>query len=89
MSKGRIFIINNKEYKVLAISNCDEKVIRCDDILGVKIGLTVKDIETGTYLDWQELKGSYLAQKIGDYIENCFNGQDSFYWDWSKEGGIK
>jgi hypothetical protein len=29
-------------------------------------------------------KNEYVAEKIGDFIKNCINGQDSCYWDFNK-----
>lgn len=33
------------------------------------------------WIDWNEFKGSYLAEKLTDYIKNTLNGQRSLYWD--------
>lgn len=29
-------------------------------------------------------KNSYVAEKVGDFIRNSVNGQDSCYWDFNK-----
>ena len=37
------------------------------------------------WLDWNEFNGSYLAEKLTDYIKNSINGQRTCYWN-NKEG---
>ena len=33
------------------------------------------------WIDWDEYKGSYLAEKLTDYIQNTLNGQRAVYWN--------
>ena len=33
------------------------------------------------WLNWEEFKGSYVAEKLTDYIQNTINGQRNVYWD--------
>lgn len=33
------------------------------------------------WLDWNEFKGSYIAEKLTDYVKNTINGQRNVYWD--------
>lgn len=33
------------------------------------------------WLDWDEFKGSYLAEKLTDYVKNTMNGQSRIYWE--------
>lgn len=75
-----ILKINEKEYRVCAVfSNC-EKAINKDDVLGIKLQIAVTEVATGKTLKWKEMKDTYLAEKISDFAENCFNGQRSIYW---------
>lgn len=30
---------------------------------------------------WEDFKGSYLAEKLTDYVKNTLNGQRTCYWD--------
>ena len=36
------------------------------------------------WLDWESFKGTYLAEKLTDYVMNTINGQRTAYWDTSK-----
>ena len=33
------------------------------------------------WIDWENFKGSYLAEKLTDYVKNSLNGQRAVYWD--------
>lgn len=33
------------------------------------------------WINWNDFKGSYLAEKFTDYIRNTLNGQRAIYWD--------
>lgn len=33
------------------------------------------------WVDWNNFKGSYLAEKFNSYVKNTFNGQRACYWD--------
>ncbi len=37
------------------------------------------------WLNWDDFKGSYLAEKLTDYIKNSINGQRVIYWEANKE----
>jgi len=32
-------------------------------------------------IDWDNFRGSYLAEKLTDYVKNTLNGQRRVYWD--------
>jgi hypothetical protein len=72
--------INDIEYEVCAVYSYPEKAIRQDNALGIKLQISVMEVATGRVLKWQEMKDSYLAEKICNFAENCFNGQRSIYW---------
>ncbi len=36
------------------------------------------------WLSWDDFRGSYLEEKLTDYIQNSINGQRAVYWDNSK-----
>lgn len=85
--RGRKLKINNINYDVLAVVAYPEKVRGENGYLGIKVALRVAVDGTNCVLGWHEMKGGYIAEKLSDYVENCFNGQETFYWDNSKEEG--
>ncbi|WP_099327885.1 hypothetical protein [Clostridium paraputrificum] len=84
MKRGTRIYINDKEYRVVCQYGITEKVAKEDGYMGVKLAITVFDVSKNRYIPWQEIRGSYLAEKISDYAENSFNGQNAIYWDYSK-----
>jgi len=82
--KGDIITINGTQYKISCESSIERKY-PCVDWLGVQVGIFVKRLSDNKVLSWQEIKGTCIAEKITDYIQNAINGQRSFYWDWSKD----
>lgn len=85
--RGRKLSIADTEYDVLAVASYPEKVRSENGYLGIKVALRVQVANTNNVLGWHEMKGTYLAEKLSDYVENCFNGQETFYWDNSKNEG--
>lgn len=85
MKKGKIIKINDIEYFISCSVSYEEKVKREDRLFGIKLGILVKDLKSDKYINWEDIKGTYLAEKITDYAENSFNGQNSIYWNWDKE----
>lgn len=86
--QGRIVTINGTKYYLRVDLCMREKVEKNQDYLGVKLGITViklnddYSIQPDGIMNWQQLKGSYVGEKIKDFIKNTINGQASFYWDW-------
>ena len=37
------------------------------------------------WLNWDDFKDSYLAEKLTDYIKNSINGQRAVYWNNDKK----
>lgn len=85
--RGRKLNIADTEYDVLAVASYPEKVRSENGYLGIKVALRVQVANTNNVLGWHEMKGTYIAEKLSDYVENCFNGQETFYWDNSKNEG--
>jgi len=85
MKPGEIIKINGVEYKIRVGYSFEEKVSRRNEFLGIKLGITVLDVKQNKVLMWEEIKKTYLSEKICDYVQNTINGQKTFYWDWNKE----
>jgi len=41
------------------------------------------------WINWDDFKGSYFAEKFTDYIKNSINGQRTVYWGNEKEVSFK
>ena len=72
--------INNKKYYCVCNWTEAEKIKNDEIAFGVKISIMVKDISLGRWLYWKEIKDTYLAEKLLDFIKNTINGQRSFYY---------
>ena len=83
--KPQIVKINGKEYKIKCISSISEKVRNEENVLGLKLTICVYDIQENRYLKWEQLRNSYIAEKISDFARNSFNGQNTFYYKGSEE----
>lgn len=84
--KGFNLTINDTKYFV----RCDwsfqqNKNMQGESYFGIHLVLIVKNTKTGNYLTGKEVKGTYLAEKISDYIENAVNGQRAVYWDFNSK----
>lgn len=75
-----IVTINDVKYSIYARYALPEKAINTEDALGIKVQIVVEEVDTGKVLKWKEMKGTYLSEKISDYVENTINGQRTFYW---------
>ena len=85
MKPGEVIKINGVEYKIRVDHSFEEKVSRRNEFLGIKLGITVLDVKRNKVLTWEEIKKTYLSEKICDYVQNTINGQKAFYWDWNKD----
>lgn len=83
--KPQIVKINGKEYKIKCISSISEKVRNEENVLGLKLTICVYDIQENRYLKWEQLRNSYIAEKISDFARNSFNGQNTFYYKESED----
>lgn len=82
---GEIITINDKQYHIKCITCHQEKIPREDFVLGLRVGIEVRRLSDNKILEWSDIRGSYLAEKITDFINNSINGQRTFYWDWRKK----
>ncbi len=80
-ARGYYFHVNDIEYKFFADLVYCEKMSREEDLLGIKVGLMVIRVHDNKLFSWKEIKGTYLAEKITDFVKNTINGQATFYWD--------
>ena len=78
--RGHQVTINDKKYNIACIFNMPRKLSNIDDF-GVQLEITVYSLEEKRYMKWDEIRGTYLAEKLSDFAENSFNGQNSFYWN--------
>lgn len=85
MKKGKTITVNSTKYFIQCVWSYEEKMSKKDGLMGIKLGILVTNLETNENIPWKDIRGTYLAEKIVDYAENSFNGQNSLYWDWSRE----
>jgi hypothetical protein len=78
--RGQWVTVNDKKYKIVCVFNMPRKVPN-QDSFGVQLQIRVYSENTKQYIPWCEIKDTYLAEKISDFAENSFNGQNSFYWN--------
>lgn len=83
--RGDTVTINGVSYFLRCDYARDEKVPGQAQLFGIKVGITVIRLSDNKILEWSEIKNTYIAEKITDYIENSINGQRSFYWNYIKE----
>jgi len=75
-----ILTINNIDYDIRVDYAYPEKVATMDYYLGLKIAVKVMRVSDKRVFTWKEIKGTYIAEKISDYVKNTINGQRTFYW---------
>ena len=51
----------------------------------LQLDIIIYDEENDKWLTHKEYKGTYLAEKLNDYIRNTLNGQRTMYWNNDKE----
>lgn len=71
--------VNKKRYYFKAEYVIQRKAINYDGF-GLELAIKVYTKEDG-FRKWQDFKGTYVAEKICDYIENTINGQRAIYWN--------
>ncbi len=82
--RGFEVTINETKYRIVAVMSTEAKYPNQTDVLGLRLGLHVTRMHDNKVMDWEEMKGSYLAEKLIDYAENSINGQQTFYWKYEK-----
>ena len=69
--------INGKKVQFQCKYAYAEKMINVDDpALKLSFRIWIEGVE----IKWKDFKGTYLAEKISNYIKNTINGQKTFYW---------
>lgn len=79
MVSTNIVTINDKKYHIKAVSSYQRKIPNENYLFGLQVGIEIKRLSDNKTLQWNEIKGTYLAEKIEDYIYNTINGQRIFY----------
>lgn len=79
---GDILTIGKEKYHIKAVSCYQEKVPLENNMLGLKVGIEVRKLSTNEVLKWENIRGTYLAEKITDFVYNTINGQRRLYLDW-------
>lgn len=84
--RGFNITINGTKYFVRcnAHPNCRNQKIGVETYFGIHLSFDVKNLKTGEWLKGTDLKGTYEAEKIMDYVVNSINGQRSCYWNYEK-----
>ncbi len=76
--------INNKKY-YFRCNFCFEKKCPQDNKPSMQLVFNIFNDTDKIWIDWNEFKGSYLAEKFTDYVKNTINGQRAVYWRNDKE----
>ena len=84
--QGQIVEINNRKYFFRCETSLASQFFNSDKI-GIKLEVTVYELddkeEIINVLTHKQIKGTYISEKLTDFIKNAINGQQSFYWDWN------
>lgn len=85
--QGQIVNISNKAYYFRCDFSIASRFFGNNDY-GIKLTVRVYELDENENivreLTHNQLKGTYISEKIEDFIQNAVNGQPTFYWDWSK-----
>lgn len=84
--RGIVLTINDKQFRVWVSYGITKKTRSEDYGMDTVLRTHVYNITDNKMLTWEEIKGSYLEEKVSDYIENSFNGQETIYWKCDWEG---
>lgn len=82
--RGVVLNIGHKQYRVWVSFGVTQKTRNEDYGMDTILRTHIYNITENKMMLWNEIKGTYLEEKVSDYIENSFNGQESIYWsnDW-------
>lgn len=82
--RGATLNIGNCKYRVWVSYGITQKTKNEDYGMDTVLRTHIYNITEDKMMKWAEIKGTYLEEKVSDYIENSFNGQESVYWrnDW-------
>lgn len=76
--------VNNKKY-YFRCDWCLSEKAKNSMFPSMKLSFAVWNDTDKCWLKWVDFKGTYLAEKMTDYVKNSINGQRVVYWDNSKE----
>lgn len=75
--------VNNNLYYVKCDGGFERNMNEYNgNYFGLNLRFVVKNVATGEYLQGHQIKNTYLAEKIQDYVINSINGQRRIYFDW-------
>lgn len=80
--------INSKKYYFRCVWSFDKKP-QNDNKPSMQLVFNIWNDTDKEWIDWNNFKGSYLAEKFTDYVKNTLNGQRSCHWDNSKNRTFK
>ena len=72
--------INSKDY-YFRCSWCWDKKAPNKTNPSMQLVFTIWNDTDKCFIDWDEFRCSYLAEKLTDYVKNTLNGQRRVYWD--------
>lgn len=72
--------INSKKYYFRCVWCFDKKAAN-DNEPSMQLVFNIWNDTDKVWIDWNEFKGSYLAEKLTNYVRNTLNGQRTPYWD--------
>lgn len=85
--QGRIVTINDVKY-YFRCEHATTSQFFNSDVYGIKLEVKVFELDSEenivNELTHKRIKGTYIAEKLEQFIQNVINGQDTFYWDWDK-----
>lgn len=82
--RGVVLTISDKKYRVWVSCGIGKKTKNETYGMDTVLRTHIYNITDEKMMEWENIKGTYLEEKVGDYIENSFNGQETIYWknDW-------
>ncbi|MGL5243886.1 MAG: hypothetical protein ACRC7R_01740 [Sarcina sp.] len=69
---------NNKEYRIYCHKNMSGST-KYTGAFKISFGVDVYDVDNQKWLDWKDLKNTYLLEKIQSFLLNSANGKRSIY----------
>ena len=76
--------INSKKYYFRCVW-CFHKKCPQDNKPSMQLVFNIFNDTDKIWIDWNDFRSSYLAEKLTDYIKNTINGQRLVYWENDKE----
>lgn len=69
----KIIEVNGKKYKIHASCASSQKTKYQDLGLSVTVRIVIINLTDDKIMEWKEIKGSYLQEKVEEHIKNCIN----------------